>query len=274
MAPEMLAEEAYGFGVDIFALGVIIFTLLTGYETWHSLSAISTEFLVSLCFFSFSAYSSQSEEHIPEWKVHRVTYLFVFCCCRQGEPAEEPFYPPSNVCAPIEFDEASWEDLSKERTCGRVWLRRQVHGDEFMIFSNQSTVKLCFFLIKTVKQIPSTVQVISLAGETSRFRRWITGWTSVFGSQEAEGFVTGLLLQRPEVGFRLRSTEIFQVGMELRMKLKKGKKVELQLLDAQIFFLNLPVERATTFVAAERSDLPLPPRSLTSGFGFLETMHL
>jgi len=57
MAPEILAEEAYGFGVDIFALGVIIFTLLTGYE---------------------------------------------------------PFYPPSNVTAPLEFDEASWEDLSKE----------------------------------------------------------------------------------------------------------------------------------------------------------------
>mmetsp|Transcript_78571 Transcript_78571/g.123987 ORF Transcript_78571/g.123987 Transcript_78571/m.123987 type:complete len:365 (+) Transcript_78571:39-1133(+) len=57
MAPEILAEEAYGFGVDIFALGVIIFTLLTGYE---------------------------------------------------------PFYPPSNVTAPLEFDENSWEDLSKE----------------------------------------------------------------------------------------------------------------------------------------------------------------
>ncbi len=28
--------------------------------------------------------------------------------------AEEPFYPPSNVTAPLEFDEASWEDLSKE----------------------------------------------------------------------------------------------------------------------------------------------------------------
>lgn len=57
MAPEILAEEAYGFGVDIFALGVTIFTLLTGYET---------------------------------------------------------FYPPSNVTAPLEFDESSWEDLSKE----------------------------------------------------------------------------------------------------------------------------------------------------------------
>ncbi|CAK8991368.1 Serine/threonine-protein kinase DCLK2 (CaMK-like CREB regulatory kinase 2) (CL2) (CLICK-II) (CLICK2) (Doublecortin domain-containing protein 3B) (Doublecortin-like and CAM kinase-like 2) (Doublecortin-like kinase 2) [Durusdinium trenchii] len=57
IAPEILAEEAYGFGVDIFALGVMIFTLLTGYE---------------------------------------------------------PFYPPSNVTAPLEFDESSWEDLSKE----------------------------------------------------------------------------------------------------------------------------------------------------------------
>ena len=44
--------------------------------------------------------------------------------------AEEPFYPPSNVTAPLEFDEASWEDLSKERlrlidcwdsVCWRGW---------------------------------------------------------------------------------------------------------------------------------------------------------
>lgn len=55
MAPEIIAQEAYGCSVDIFALGVIMFTILGGYE---------------------------------------------------------PFYPASNVLAPLEFDEASWSKLS------------------------------------------------------------------------------------------------------------------------------------------------------------------
>lgn len=57
MAPEIIAQEAYGCSVDIFALGVIMFTILGGYE---------------------------------------------------------PFYPASNVTAPLEFDEASWGKLSSE----------------------------------------------------------------------------------------------------------------------------------------------------------------
>jgi serine/threonine protein kinase len=56
-APELLNREDYGFSVDMFALGVIIFTLVGGYE---------------------------------------------------------PFYPASNVDAPLEFDKACWGHISDE----------------------------------------------------------------------------------------------------------------------------------------------------------------
>mmetsp|Transcript_108811 Transcript_108811/g.232511 ORF Transcript_108811/g.232511 Transcript_108811/m.232511 type:complete len:387 (+) Transcript_108811:56-1216(+) len=56
MAPEIIAHEDYGFEVDLFALGVIMFTLIASYE---------------------------------------------------------PFYPASNVRAPLEFDESCWGHISE-----------------------------------------------------------------------------------------------------------------------------------------------------------------
>jgi serine/threonine protein kinase len=56
IAPEIIAHEDHGRGVDLFALGVIMFMLMGGYE---------------------------------------------------------PFYPASNVHAPVEFDEMSWRHISE-----------------------------------------------------------------------------------------------------------------------------------------------------------------
>lgn len=62
--------------------------------------------------------------------------------------AEEPFYPPSNVTAPLEFDEASWEDLSKERlrlidcwdsVCWRGW------ESNFFSIDCSLYMQCCFF---------------------------------------------------------------------------------------------------------------------------------
>lgn len=101
MAPELLAHEDYGCPVDIFALGVIMFTLLAGYE---------------------------------------------------------PFYPASNVSAPLEFDPSCWSILCeaavpfatsllrpdpKERVTAAsarsdIWLRR---GAETATTTSTSIIK-------------------------------------------------------------------------------------------------------------------------------------
>ena len=39
------------------------------------------------------------------------TYCVADFACAE---AKEPFYPPSNVTAPLEFDPPSWEPLSKD----------------------------------------------------------------------------------------------------------------------------------------------------------------
>lgn len=57
MAPEIIAQEDYGTAVDLFALGVIMFSILGGYD---------------------------------------------------------PFYPASNVHAPLEFDESAWGWISED----------------------------------------------------------------------------------------------------------------------------------------------------------------
>eukprot|EP00397_Hematodinium_sp_SG-2012_P006078 GEMP01006105.1.p1 GENE.GEMP01006105.1~~GEMP01006105.1.p1 ORF type:complete len:322 (-),score=29.67 GEMP01006105.1:1689-2654(-) len=56
-APEMVNEEDYGLGVDVFAMGVVLFRLLGGYE---------------------------------------------------------PFYPPTNFCDNVEFDDSCWKEISEE----------------------------------------------------------------------------------------------------------------------------------------------------------------
>merc|ERR550525_171631 len=40
MAPELLDREDYGCAVDLFALGVIMFSLLGGYEPFHPASNV------------------------------------------------------------------------------------------------------------------------------------------------------------------------------------------------------------------------------------------